>query len=75
MVLEPSSGKGETVVVTVRPSHEVFDAWIAPPELGWITASEVHRVVEYRRPPRYDLVVGYTNVAGLAELFPQLPDE
>ncbi len=31
-VLEPSSGQGETVVVTVWPSHEVFDAWIATPE-------------------------------------------
>ena len=30
-VLEPSGGDGDTVVATVWPSHEVFDAWIATP--------------------------------------------
>ena len=32
LVLEPSDGAGETVVITVWPSHEVFDAWIATPD-------------------------------------------
>ena len=36
LVLEPPSGKGgtvgETVAVTIWPSHEVLDAWIATPE-------------------------------------------
>ena len=31
-VLEPSGGDDDTVVITVWPSHEVFDAWIATPE-------------------------------------------
>jgi heme-degrading monooxygenase HmoA len=30
LVLDPHDG--DTVVVTVWPSHEVFDAWIATPE-------------------------------------------
>lgn len=74
-VLDPTSGEGETVVVTVWPSHEVFDAGIATPAQERITASEVHRAVEYRRITRYDLTGSYTNFAGFAELFPQLPDE
>src|SRR6266705_3063321 len=32
LVLEPSDGDGETVVLTLWPSHEVFDAWIATPD-------------------------------------------
>ena len=65
-VLEPSSGGGETVVVTVWPSHEVFDAWIATSERDALTASDVHRAVEYRPITRYDIAGGYT-IAGLIE--------
>ena len=65
-VLEPSTGEGGTVVVTVWPSHEVFDAWIATPERDALTASEVHRAVEYRPITRYDIAGGYT-AAGLIE--------
>jgi heme-degrading monooxygenase HmoA len=67
-VLEPAAGIGETVVITVWPSHEVFDAWIATPERDALTASDVHRAVEYRPITRYDLVGGYTNLAGLRAL-------
>jgi heme-degrading monooxygenase HmoA len=62
-VLEPATGDGWTVVVTVWPSHEVFDAWIATPERGALTASDVHRSVEYRPITRYDVVGGYTAAA------------
>jgi hypothetical protein len=40
--------------------HEVFDAWIATPERDALTASDVHRSVEYRPITRYDAVGGYT---------------
>ena len=59
-VLEPSSEDGDTVVVTVWPSQEVFDAWIATPQRAALTASAVHRAVEYRPITRYDVVGGYT---------------
>jgi heme-degrading monooxygenase HmoA len=62
-VLEPSSGDGETVVVTVWPSHEVFDAWIATPERDALTASQVHQAVNYQPITRYDTVGGYTTAA------------
>jgi heme-degrading monooxygenase HmoA len=65
-VLEPTAGEGETVVVTVWPSHEVFDAWIATPERDALTDSDVHWAVEYRPITRYDTVGGYTTV-GLTE--------
>src|SRR5262249_701496 len=65
-VLEPSNGGGDTVVVTVWPSHEVFDAWIATPERDALTASAVHRSVEYRPITRYDVAGGYT-VAALCQ--------
>ena len=58
-VLEPSNGD-ETVVITVWPSHEVFDAWIATPERDALTASDVHQSVEYRPITRYEAVAGYT---------------
>lgn len=67
-VLEPSTAGGETVVITVWPSHQVFDAWIATPERGALTASEVHQAVDYRPITRYDLVGGYTNLPGLVAL-------
>jgi heme-degrading monooxygenase HmoA len=31
LVCEPATPGGETVVITVWPSHKVFDAWIATP--------------------------------------------
>lgn len=67
-VLEPCSGDGDTVVVTVWPSHEVFDAWIATPERDALTSSDVHAAVDYRPITRYDLVGGYTSLPGLAAL-------
>jgi heme-degrading monooxygenase HmoA len=62
LVLEPVDGDGETVVITAWPSHEVFDAWIATKERDRLTASDVHRSVEYRPLTRYDVVGGYLNV-------------
>jgi len=65
-VLEPDGARGETIVITVWPSHEVFDAWIATPERDALTASDVHQSVEYRPITRYDVAGGYT-AASLAE--------
>jgi hypothetical protein len=62
-VLEPSDGQGDTVVVTVSPSHEVFDAWIATPERDALTASTVHRAVDYPPITCYDAVGGYTTAS------------
>ena len=58
-VLEPAAGGGETVVMTVWPSHEVFDAWIATPERDALTTSDVHQAVVYEPITRYDVVGGY----------------
>ena len=46
LVVEPPAGEGDTVVITVWPSHDVFDAWIATPERDALTDSEVHRAVD-----------------------------
>jgi heme-degrading monooxygenase HmoA len=62
-VLEPTSGDGDIVVVTVWPSHEVFDAWIATPERDALTASDVHHAVDYRPITRYEVIGGYTAAA------------
>jgi heme-degrading monooxygenase HmoA len=67
-VLEPAAGEGDTVVVTVWLSHEVFDAWIAAPERDALTASAVHQAVDYGPITRYDLIGGYTNLPGLIDL-------
>jgi heme-degrading monooxygenase HmoA len=67
-VLEPSTADGDTVVITLWPSHEAFDAWIATPERDALTASDVHQAVDYRPITRYDLVGGYTNLPGLLAL-------
>ena len=75
LVLEPTGSEGETVVVTVWPSHEVFDAWIATPERDALTASDVHRAVEYRPISRYEVPGGYLNLPGLAVSDPSLPPE
>jgi heme-degrading monooxygenase HmoA len=63
LVCEPADG--ETVVITVWPSHEVFDAWIATPERDALTASEVHQGVAYAPITRYEVAGGYLNLAGL----------
>jgi len=65
LVLEPSDGDGETVVITIWPSHEVFDTWIATPDRDRLTASDVHTAVDYRPITRYDLAGGYLNIDGL----------
>jgi heme-degrading monooxygenase HmoA len=65
LVLEPSDGRGDTVVATAWPSHEVFDAWIATPERDRLTASDVHRAVDYRPITRHDVAGGYVNMDGL----------
>lgn len=67
-ILEPTADYGDTVVVTVWPSHDVFDAWIATPDRDRLTASEVHNAVDYRPITRYELVGGYTNLAGLTAM-------
>jgi heme-degrading monooxygenase HmoA len=71
LVLEPTSGDGETVVITIWPNHEVFDAWIATPERDELTASQVHQAVDYRPITRYDVAGGYLNLAGLADHEPR----
>lgn len=77
LVLEPREGAGQTVVMTIWPSHDVFDAWIATPERDALTASEVHQAVEYRPIVRYDVAFGYLNLAGLgaANPSPSTPEE
>lgn len=68
LVLESATGDGDTVVVTIWPSHQVFDAWIATPERGALTASMVHQTVDYQPITRYDVAGGYLNLQGLASL-------
>ena len=63
-ILEPA--EGETVVVTAWPSEVIFDAWIATPERDRLTASAVHRAVDYRPLTRFLRVGGYTSLAALA---------
>jgi heme-degrading monooxygenase HmoA len=65
LVLEPSHGGGDTVVMTAWPSHEVFDRWIATPDRDRLTASDVHHAVDYRPITRYEAVGGYVNDDGL----------
>jgi heme-degrading monooxygenase HmoA len=67
LVLEPSDGDGETVVITIWPSHEVFDAWIATPERDALTESDVHRAVDYRPITRYEVAGGYLALDALAK--------
>ena len=73
LVCEPAEPGGDTVVVTVWPSHEVFDAWITTPERDALTASDVHQVVEYRPITRYEIAGGYLNLPGLAAYEPARP--
>ena len=73
LVCEPTEPGGETVVVTIWPSHEVFDKWIATPYRDALTASEVHQAVTYRPITRYDVPGGYLNLDGLAGIYPASP--
>ncbi|MDT4996117.1 MAG: hypothetical protein QOD45_185 [Pseudonocardiales bacterium] len=73
LVCEPA--EGETVVITVWPSHEVFDAWIATPDRDALTASAVHHAVDYRPITRYDVTAGYLNLPGLTVHGPNPPAE
>ena len=73
LVCEPTQPGGDTVVITIWPSHEVFDAWIATPARDQLTASEIHQAVEYRPITRYDVAGGYLNLAGLADHDPINP--
>ena len=70
LVCEPSSGDGDTVVVTIWPDHETFDAWIATPERDALTASDVHLAVDYRPITRYDVAGGYLTLPGLHQADP-----
>ena len=76
LVCEPATPGGETVVVTVWPSHEVFDAWIATPHRDALTASDVHQAVRYAPITRYDVPGGYLNLPGITvrDPFPPLSD-
>jgi heme-degrading monooxygenase HmoA len=76
LVCEPAPPGGDTVVITIWPSHEVFDDWIATPHRDALTASEVHQAVNYRPITRYDVVGGYLNRPGLTACDPssQPPD-
>ena len=67
LVLEPSDGDGETVVITVWPSHEVFDTWIETPDRDRLTASDTHRSVNYHPITRYEVSGGYLNLDALTE--------
>ncbi|MHB8448915.1 MAG: antibiotic biosynthesis monooxygenase family protein [Mycobacteriales bacterium] len=71
LVCEPAGDNGDTVVVTVWPSHEVFDAWIATPYRDALTASDVHQAVSYSPITRYELAGGYLNLPGLTRHDPQ----
>jgi heme-degrading monooxygenase HmoA len=69
-VLEPPGGGDELTVVTVWPSHELFDTWIATPERDALTASEVHQAVEYGPIVRHDVIGGYTAASLPEEVLP-----
>ena len=69
-VLEPPEDGDELTVVTVWPSHEVFDAWIATPERDALTDSDVHRAVDYRPLVRHDVVGGYNAASLPLEVLP-----
>jgi heme-degrading monooxygenase HmoA len=74
LVCEPSQDTADTVVITVWPSHEVFDAWIATPERDALTATEVHEAVTYRPITRYNVPSGYLNMPSLTTHDPNPPN-
>jgi heme-degrading monooxygenase HmoA len=66
LVLEPENpDASDVVVLTIWPSDAVFDAWIATPERDSLTASEVHKAVDYRPITRYEVAGGYFNLLDL----------
>ena len=67
---EPATPGGDTVVITIWPSHEVLDAWIATPHRDALTGSEVHRAISYRPITRYEVTGGYLNLPGLTSSDP-----
>jgi heme-degrading monooxygenase HmoA len=78
LVCEPAEPGGKTVVITVWPSHQVFDAWIATPHRDALTASEVHQAVSYRPITRYEVTGGYLNLPDLTTFDPSpqsMPEE
>ncbi len=75
LVCEPADGTGDTVVITVWPSHQVFDAWIATPQRDALTASDVHQAASYRPITRYQVCGGYLNLPGLTVHDPNPPTE
>ena len=78
LVREPATPSGDTVVITIWPSHQVFDAWIATPYRKALTASEVHQAVSYRPITRYEVTGGYLNLPGLTACDPSpapIPEE
>lgn len=68
LVCEPTNGTGETVVMTIWPSHEVFDAWIATPHRDGLTASDVHQAVTHRPIIRHEVPGGYLTLPALSAL-------
>ncbi len=70
LVCEPSEPGGETVVITIWHSQEVFDAWIATPDRDALTNSDVHQAVSYRPITRYEVAGGYLNLPGLTACDP-----
>lgn len=69
----PSVPGDNTIVLTVWPDHDTFDAWIATPERDALTASAVHQAVDYRPITRYEIAGGYLNLAAIAtgpDMFP-----
>ncbi len=74
LVCEPAVAGGDTVVMTIWPSHQVFDAWIATPQRDALTASDVHQAVDYFPVTRYDVTGGYLNLPGLTLHQPTAPD-
>jgi hypothetical protein len=74
LVCEPASGEGDTVVITVWPDDETFDAWIATLERDALTASAVHQAVDYRPITRYAVTGGYLDLPGPYQADPS-PEE
>ena len=79
LVCEPAEPGGDTVI-TVWPSHAVFDAWIATPYRDALSNSEVHQAVSYRPITRYEVTGGYLNLSGLtvhdlSRRLPATPEE
>lgn len=73
LVCEPAVPGGQTVVITVWPSHQVFEAWIGTPERDALTASDAHQAVDYSPITRYVVTGGYLKLLGLTVHQPTAP--